>query len=170
MRKILLLVIAVFTCASFSSAAVAPWEIEDIMGKQAPPFSLKNLDGRPLSLADYKGKVVLINFWATWCKPCRVEMPSLNKLFKKYGKQGLVVIGVSIDKTRDPVREFLEEIPLDFPIVLDSDTSVSKNYKVFAFPTTFLIDRGGILKEKFIGEMDWMHSDMTTMIEEYLKQ
>lgn len=170
MRIISLLVTAIFICASFSFAAVPPWEIEDIMGKQAPPFSLKNIDGRLISLSDYKGKVVLINFWATWCKPCRVEMPSLNRLFKKYSKQGLVVIGVSIDKTKDPVRKFLEEIPLDFPIVLDSDISVSKNYKVFAFPTTFLIDRGGMLKEKFIGEMDWMHSDMTTIIEKYLKQ
>jgi peroxiredoxin len=155
---------------SLATAAVAPWEIEDVMGKEAPQFTLKNLSGEEISLASFRGKVILINFWATWCKPCKVEMPSLNELYNTFKDRGLVVLGISIDSSEKPVEKFLKKIPLDFPILLDSEVEVPKEYKVFAYPSTFLIDKRGVLKEKFIGEIDWSEREIIERVEGYLKE
>lgn len=166
---LLLPALALMMIVSFATAAVAPWEIEEIMGKESPNFTLKDLSGNEVSLSSYRGKVILINFWATWCKPCKDEMPSLNSLFNRFKNKGFVILGISIDRSKKPVQKFLDKIPVDFPILLDSDITVAKTYKVFAYPSTFLIDRDGVLSEKFIGEKDWMNSEMTGLIEKYLK-
>jgi len=151
-------------------AVVAPWEIEQIMDKPAPDFSLTALDGKKNSLRELNGKTVLINFWATWCGPCREEMPSLNELAKSFKDRGLEVIGISIDNSDTIIKAFLQEVPVHFPIIRDKELATAVRYKVFAYPTTFLLSPDGIVKEKFIGERDWMAKETKELIEKYLEK
>ncbi len=163
-------VISILFLYSSAHAAVAPWEIEEIIGKDAPQFTLSDIKGNKISLSSFKGKVILLNFWATWCPSCKNEMPSLTSLYKKYREKGIVVVAISMDKSKRDVQNFLSKSPIVFPVLLDSDLSISHKYKVFAFPTTFLIDREGVLREKYIGEEDWMDPEIIKPIEKYLKQ
>ncbi len=135
------------------SAASADTEA-NVMSK-APEFSLKDINGKSLSLSSLKGKVILINFWATWCPPCKAEMPSMNKLYNEMRAQGLEVIAVSTDNSLSTVKGFLAKNRLDFPVLFDEDKAVTRQYHVFSMPTTFLIDRNGMIVEKFYGEEDW---------------
>jgi peroxiredoxin len=169
--SVFLLVFLLLIPSKVLSVPVAPWEIEGVMDKEAPGFTLKDINGNDISFESFKGNVILVNFWATWCLPCRAEMPSLNSLYNRLKDRGFVVMGISIDSSESPVRKFLKKIPVDFPLLLDSRLEVAKTkYKVFAYPTTFLIDRKGIIKEKFIGEMDWVDDKTVKIIERYLEE
>jgi thiol-disulfide isomerase/thioredoxin len=112
----------------------------------APNFTLKSLGGKNLKLSEMTGNVVLINFWASWCGPCREEMPLLNALHKKYAPLGFTVLGVNVEEDVDGARRFLKNVPVDFPILLDNTNKVSKQYKVVAMPTTVVVDRDGNMR------------------------
>jgi thiol-disulfide isomerase/thioredoxin len=112
----------------------------------APNFTLKSMDGKNLKLSEMTGNVVLINFWASWCGPCREEMPLLNALHKKYAPLGFTVLGVNVEEQLDGARGFLSNVPVDFPILLDNENKVSKQYKVVAMPTTVVVDRDGNMR------------------------
>jgi thiol-disulfide isomerase/thioredoxin len=112
----------------------------------APNFTLKSLGGKNLKLSEMTGNVVLINFWASWCGPCREEMPLLNALHKKYAPLGFTVLGVNVEEDLDEARRFLGHVPVDFPILLDNTNKVSKQYKVVAMPTTVVVDRDGNMR------------------------
>ena len=112
----------------------------------APNFTLKSLGGNNLKLSEMTGNVVLINFWASWCGPCREEMPLLNALHKKYQPLGFTVLGVNVEEQIDGARGFLSNVPVDFPILLDNENKVSKQYKVVAMPTTVVVDRDGNMR------------------------
>lgn len=172
MTKFLLFAACIFCLLGITPAhaVVAPWEIEQLMDKPAPDFSLTALDGKKISLRELSGKTVLINFWATWCGPCREEMPSLNELAKNFKDRGLEVIGISIDNSDAIIKAFLQEVPVHFPIIRDREMATAVRYKVFAYPTTFFLSSDGIVKEKFIGERDWMGSDTKKLIGDYLKK
>jgi peroxiredoxin len=126
---------ALLTCtvALASSAAHAP----------APDFTLNSRSGKPLSLAQYKGQVVMLNFWASWCAPCKQEMPLLETIQKKYGKLGFTLIGVNVEPDSQAANAVLEKIPVSFPIVYDTESKVSKLYEVSGMPSTVIIDRKG---------------------------
>lgn len=124
------------------------------MGRPAPKFTLESLKGPGLSLESFKGKVVLLNFWATWCVPCRKEMPDLEKAYKENKKEGFVVIGVNVLQTADKIRGYIREEKITFPIALDPDGKIMKLYKVGALPYSVLIDRKGNLKYKHVGMID----------------
>ena len=109
----------------------------------APNFTLKSLTGKNLKLSEMTGNVVLINFWASWCGPCREEMPLLNDLHKKYEPLGFTVLGVNVEEDAKNARGFLKNFPVDFPILLDNKNQVSKKYNVIAMPTTVVLDRDG---------------------------
>lgn len=109
----------------------------------APNFTLKSLTGKNLKLSEMTGNVVLINFWASWCGPCREEMPLLNDLHKKYEPLGFTVLGVNVEEDTGNARGFLKNFPVDFPILLDTKNQVSKKYNVIAMPTTVVLDRDG---------------------------
>jgi peroxiredoxin len=120
----------------------------------APEFSLTDLNGRQLNLADYKGKVVLLDFWATWCGPCRIEIPGFVQLQERYRAQGLAVIGISMDDGPKPVREFYREFRMNYPVAM-GDQKVSELFGgIFGLPTTFLIGRDGRIYSKHIGATD----------------
>ena len=112
----------------------------------APNFTLKSLGGKNLKLSEMAGNVVLINFWASWCGPCREEMPLLNAMHNKYEPLGFTVLGVNVEEQADNARGFLKDFPVDFPILLDNRNQVSKLYNVVAMPTTVVVDRDGNMR------------------------
>jgi len=117
----------------------APWEADELMGKTAPAFTLTALDGKKVSLSDVKGKVVLLNFWATWCPPCKAEIPSMNALYQELSAQGFTILAVSSDRKKEHVTRLLEKTPVDFTILHDPENDLASVYKVFALPTSFII-------------------------------
>ena len=116
------------------------------LDRAAPDFTLKSLGGKNLKLSEMAGNVVLINFWASWCGPCREEMPLLNDLHKKYEPLGFAVYGVNVEEDVKGAMGFLQNFPVDFPVLLDSSNQVSKQYKLIAMTTTLLVDRYGKLR------------------------
>jgi len=112
----------------------------------APNFTLKSLDGKNIKLSELTGNVVLVNFWASWCGPCRKEMPFLNAIHNKYKPLGFTVLGINVEEQVENAKAFLADRPVDFPILLDSNNQVSKLYDVIAMPSTVVIDRDGNIR------------------------
>lgn len=132
-----------------------------VVGKPAPDFVLTDLNDKPHRLSDFRGKVVFLNFWATWCAPCREEMPSMEVLNKSFEKDGLVVLAVSIDRvtTTKDIPPFVKSLNLTFPVLIDSWGITDKPYKRLGVPETFIIDQQGIVREIIIGPKDWTRID-----------
>jgi peroxiredoxin len=118
----------------------------------APDFTLPQLDGNSLTLSEFKGKVIILNFWATWCPPCRREIPDFIELYENYKDEGLQIIGVNLDggDTR-PIKQFLEEYKINYSVVLGDGNIIEDYGGIRAIPTTFIIDREGNIREKYIG-------------------
>lgn len=117
----------------------------------APELNLIDLSGKQVSLADYHGSVVLVNLWATWCPPCREEMPTLLDFYEKYKKDGFVLIGIDQEETLDIVQPFVDEFNLTFPIWLDKDYDAQKKFKTMNLPSSYVIDRDGVVRLMWIG-------------------
>ncbi|MBI4496282.1 MAG: TlpA family protein disulfide reductase [Chloroflexi bacterium] len=132
-----------------STADVAPRT-----GALAPDFQLPTLDGASASLQEYRGRVVLINFWATWCAPCRAELPDLSRAYQEWQDQGFVVLAVDVSEPESAVRQFTLEIPLPFPVLLDTDGSVTERYRVTGLPTSFFLDEDGVIRGVFMGAVN----------------
>jgi len=127
-----------------------------IEGTLAPNFTLPDLNGINHTLSNYKGKVVFLNIWATWCKPCKDEMPSMEKLYQKFKDKDFAMLAVSIDKDgKKSVEPFMNEYKLTFPAILDPEGITSKLYKTTGVPETFIIGKNGIVIHKVIGPRDW---------------
>lgn len=126
----------------------------------ADVFTVRDLSGKLVSLGDFKGKVVLLNFWATWCAPCAKEMPSMERLYQAYGAKGLVIVGMSVD-TGAPhdVKAFAQKLKVTFPILHDRDSIVSRHYSIPGVPVSYLIDRKGRVAYRVLGEYDWFASE-----------
>jgi peroxiredoxin len=112
----------------------------------APQFTLASKGGKDVSLSQYKGQVVMLNFWASWCGPCREEMPLLESIYKKYNRLGFTMIGVNVEPDSKAADEWLKATPVSFPILYDTDSKVSKLYAVAGMPSTVIIDRSGNLR------------------------
>src|ERR1700761_387394 len=112
----------------------------------APQFTLASRGGPKISLAQYKGQVVMLNFWASWCGPCRQEMPLLENIYKKYNKMGFTLIGVNVEPDSKAAEGFLSQTPVSFPVIYDKDSTVSKAYDVSGMPSTVIIDRKGNIR------------------------
>jgi len=125
-------------------------------GTPAPAFSLPRLaDGQTLSLGDLRGRVVLVNFWATWCKPCEEEMPAMERLYRQLRAEGFELLAVSVDENAADVRTFRERLGLSFPILLDPTREVAGLYQTFRFPESLLIGPDGVVVERYVGEKPW---------------
>jgi peroxiredoxin len=122
-------------------------------GHEAPNFRLQQLNGSVMKLSDLKGKAVVLNFWGTWCEPCKAEMPALQKQYDTHKEKGLVVIGVNIGETPVAIQSFVDQYGVSFPILLDRDLQITKLYRIGPIPTTFFIDRDGEIEEIFVGQM-----------------
>jgi len=117
-----------------------------ITGTAAPDFTLKSNTGENLKLSEFRGEVVLINFWASWCGPCRQEMPVLDELHRQYKALGFTVLGVNVEEDSSAARKLLEEVQISFPVLFDNNSVVSKQYDVIAMPSTVLVDRNGNMR------------------------
>jgi peroxiredoxin len=127
-------------------------------GNAAPDFELSDLEGNPVKLSDFQGKVVMVNFWATWCPPCRIEMPHMQKFYEDYESKDVVILGVNLTPTEqneEAIKPFVEEQKLTFPIVLDPAGEAMLTYQVVAYPTTYLLDSKGVIQEKFRGAINY---------------
>ncbi|MFD1130606.1 peroxiredoxin family protein [Paenibacillus provencensis] len=126
-------------------------------GEAAPNFELVDTYGEPVNLSDFRGKKVLINFWATWCPPCRAEMPHMQNIYEDY-KDEVVILGVNLTTTEasmEDVGTFIENYGLTFPIILDEQGEVMQTFRVVAYPTTYAVDRDGVIREIFRGAIDY---------------
>ena len=176
-RAVKLLLVALALFAAPVSTAVAsgdPAAALSLMSpkpvKPAKDFRVTAPDNRPLTLADFKGKVVFLNFWATWCEPCREEMPSMERLHLAYKDRGLVVLAVSLDsQDASVVSPFVKKFGLTFPIGLDPKMAVRERYGVWAVPSTFLIDRNGKRVLFANGAREWDGKASHAVIESLLK-
>lgn len=119
----------------------------------APEFQVEDLNGRTISLASLEGKVVIIDFWATWCPPCRLEIPVLNDLQARYGKRGLEIIAISLDETVDEIRAFMKQTPLNYTVVHGDEAIMARFGGIVALPTTFFLDRRGSVRQQHVGLM-----------------
>ncbi|MFQ5803334.1 MAG: peroxiredoxin family protein [Candidatus Methylomirabilales bacterium] len=137
----------------------------------APDFTLPDLDGNETSLSTYKGRVVLLNFWATWCPPCRLEMPTMEKAYRKYRDKGFEVVAVSVDAgPKSAVRSFFEEFGLSFQVLLDPDMETLRAFRGFSLPMTVVIDRQGVIRSRELGYRDWTDTESTKLLQRLLSE
>jgi cytochrome c biogenesis protein CcmG/thiol:disulfide interchange protein DsbE len=165
---------ASFSALAFIAAlpvmAASDWKAYSTPEGQAPQaLSLGDLAGKTVDLKSLKGQVVLLNFWATWCEPCRDEMPAMNRLQQKFGARGLRVIAVNLGESRPRIEQFLRTTPVDFLILRDDDSAVSKAWRVRVLPASFLLDRNGMLRYQLVGEAKWDSPSLQAPILELLK-
>jgi peroxiredoxin len=120
-------------------------------GKLARDFTLKDLSGNEVSLSDYAGSVVLINFWATWCGPCKAEIPDLEAAYQKHREEEFVILGVEVEDSRRTVERFLTEIDMTYPVLLDQTGTVKQTYRVSGLPMSLLVDREGVIRVRHVG-------------------
>ncbi len=134
-------------------AALAPAgaSVDPQEGALAPDFLLERLDGGEMRLSDFRGQPVVLNFWATWCAPCRKEIPQFVEAYNRFKQQNLVVIGLNLQEGKSIVEPFARDFGMDFPIAIDRDGEVGDQYRLLGLPTTFFIDRGGVIRSVFTG-------------------
>lgn len=140
------------------------------LDKVAPDFTLKSLKQGNLKLSEQAGNVVLLNFWATWCAPCRKEMPLLNNLHNKYKALGFSVIGVNVEEQSDKAKQYISSYPVDFPVLFDTTNKVSKSYDVLAMPTTVIIDRNGVVRFLHEGYRDGDEKKYIDMVKKLIRE
>lgn len=161
-----------FVCLTL--AGMAPMQMAmaalPTVGARAPDFSLRGSTGRNMRLSELRGEVVLINFWATWCGPCRQEMPQLNQLYAQYRAAGFTLLGVNIDDKRDNAEAMLKKLGVRFPTLFDSDKRVARLYDVDTMPATLLIDRDGRIRYVHRGYRDGYERKYQEQIRELLKE
>jgi len=139
-------------------------------GSAAPDFTLKSNGGKNLKLSEFRGQVVMINFWATWCGPCRQEMPLLNRIQEKYRKAGFMLLGVNIDDRPEAAQAMARNLGVHFPILFDTEKRVSRLYDVNAMPSTLLIDRDGKLRYFHLGYRPGYETRYESQVRELLKK
>ena len=137
-----------------ASAAGAAFAADNLLNRKAPEFAIRDLDGRMVNLAAFRGKVVLLNFWATWCAPCQVEMPVFAAWQRQYAPRGFQVIGISMDDDPAPARHLVERLKLNYPVAMGDERLGTRYGGVLGLPLTFLIDRNGVVRARFQGETD----------------
>jgi thiol-disulfide isomerase/thioredoxin len=138
----------------FWSSAPAVFAADSLVNRKAPGFVRKDLNGKSIDLRSFRGKVVLLDFWATWCAPCQIEMPFFDAWQREYGPQGLQVIGISMDDDSGPVRRLVAKMKLNYPVAM-GDARLGEQYGgVLGLPLTYLIDRNGVVRAQFKGETE----------------
>ena len=163
-RRTLLLLATLLLNAGVATAAMLE------PSRAAPDFTLRSVDGPNLRLQEQRGRVVLVNFWASWCGPCRQEMPHLNKLYDKYRGSGFVLLGVNIDDNARTATELAAKLGLRFPVLLDTDKTVSRLYEMGAMPATVVIDREGRVRYLHRGYRDGVEVTYDEQVRALLKE
>jgi len=156
--------IALLFCQGVGAAELKPWE-----GGATPELALEDLAGKQHKLADYRGKVVLVNFWATWCEPCRAEMPSMDRLRGSLEGKPFAVLAVNLAEPLSRIEKFVDATPVRFPLLRDRDGAVAKTWKAKLLPASFLIGRDGLIKYVAYGELDWTSDQVRARVNELLQ-
>jgi len=143
-----------------------PWPA----GRATPPLELPRHDGGRWRLADARGRVVLLNFWASWCEPCRTEIPSLELFAQREEHEGVVVMAVNHRETDAAIRRFLEQMPVSLPILRDADGAAARDWGIRVFPTTVLVGRDGLARFSIVGEVDWLAPKLSNLLGPLLMQ
>jgi peroxiredoxin len=138
-------------CGAILSAAVALGAAPSLVGREAPDFVLKGLDGRNLRMSEFRGQVVLVNFWARWAGDSRQEMPALNRINTTYNRAGLVVLGVSVDEDLARAHQFATAMKVSYPMLFDSGSEIGRDYLLEKMPMTILVDRSGVVRFSSVG-------------------
>jgi thiol-disulfide isomerase/thioredoxin len=145
--------------AGLAQDVLSPWQ-----GGPTPALKLKDLEGREHALESNHGKVVLVNFWATWCEPCKNEMPSIERLRQSLAKRPFAVLAVNLAEPDARVRAFLAKVPLGFPVLMDRDAAAAKAWKARMLPATFIVDADGRVRYSHIGDLDWSREPVRRQI------
>lgn len=168
MLKLILSTIAFIGCLLVNSVLLAADQSRSLyeLDKKplAPDFTLKDVDGKTHRLSDYRGKVVMINFWATWCPPCRFELPSMQRAYEKLKEQGVEFLAVNLGEDADTIFTFTADYPVTFPLLMDIDSSVSDKYPVVGLPTSYFVAPDGRLVSRAIGSREWDEKEMLEKI------
>ena len=149
---IIILFLGTFTLVNFQQIEAA--EVGTEVGKKAPNFSLKNMNNKEVTLRELEGKKVFINFWASWCPPCKAEMPDIQKLYENHGED-IKIIAINLGEKKDKVKKYLENENLDFTVLLDKNQKVASQYLVRAIPTSYFLDENGIILKKKLGVLSY---------------
>ena len=163
MARALALAVALALPLAAAAKELKPWT-----GGAPPPLVLKDLAGREHRLDDYRGKVVVLNFWATWCEPCRDEMPSFNRLKARMGDAPFVILAVNMAEGEARIGEFLQQVPVDFPVLLDRDSGVSKAWRARLLPYTVVLDPASRIRYTALGELDWSAPEVEASLRQLL--
>ena len=139
-------------------------ELKPWTGGATPPLELTDLRGKKHSLADYRGKVVLVNFWATWCEPCREEMPSMERLRISLAERPFAVLAVNLAEPESRITKFLDTVPVGFPILLDRDTKTTRAWQAKVLPATYIVGPDGAIRYRHVGELDWSKPQVRKLI------
>lgn len=156
--------------ALVAGALFAPLAGADELSGPAPNFTLESMDGGSVSLADFEGDVVLLNFWATWCGPCREEMPQLEAIYERYHDLGFTLLGVNVEEDSSGASRFLSETPVSFPILFDPENEVSELYHVVAMPSTVIIGRDGTMRYVHHGYKSGYEQDYQAQVRALLRE
>lgn len=149
------LAVSVLLCSSAGRADAAGRELKPWAGGATPPLALRDLRGKEHRLSDYRGKVVVINFWATWCDPCREEMPSMQRLLDRLAGKPFAILAVDYGEGPLRIGEFLKKVPVRFTVLLDRDTAAATAWKVRVLPTTLVLDPEQRIRYSVIGDLEW---------------
>jgi peroxiredoxin len=144
---LLMLVVSVAACSGSGGSALQGVN----QGNQARDFTLETLEGTEVSLEDLRGKVVLINFWATWCSPCRAEIPDIQAVYEERQQDGFVVLGVNVEESREQVQPFVDELNMTYPVLLDEGGRLLKMYRALGLPMSLIVDQDGVIQVRHVG-------------------
>jgi thiol-disulfide isomerase/thioredoxin len=178
MRKVLIFVLlGLIVLTAFASATTVTAEEFRQMGLQPPKqrlesidFELQDLSGSTRRLSDYRGKVVFLNFWATWCGPCRFEMPSMEKLYRRFKDKGLEIVAVNLQEDRASVQRFVDQYGLSFPVLLDTTGRIGATYGARSIPTTYIVGRDGFVLAGTVGTREWDDEEYLSFFEKLLAE
>ena len=151
-------------CASLHAEALRPWT-----GGAAPGLELADLDGTAHRLADYRGKTVLVNFWATWCAPCRAEMPSIERLRRSMEGRPFAVLAVNVAESARVARDFAEKLPVNFTVLLDRDGRVTRAWGARVLPASYIVGPDGAIRYSYLGDLDWSSDEVRARIESLMR-
>ncbi|MBF0444280.1 MAG: TlpA family protein disulfide reductase [Magnetococcales bacterium] len=166
LKNIKTTIVAILLCFTFVSQAIPGPILHPISkAKKAPDLLLKDLEGKTHNISDYHGKVVLVNFWATWCPPCRDEMPSMQRVWDKLKDKGFVILAVDVGEDAENIIPFIMEHDIEFPILLDKSDKTARAWRVRGMPTSFLVDKQGNIVYQALGGREWDDAKIVEIIQ-----